>query len=117
MKTVAGRAGLRMAARSNTIIGVVATTARLNKEQANKVAEMAHDGLARAVRPAHTLFDGDTIFALSYGGRSADVNLVGAYAAEVLTQAILRAVRAARPAAGLPSASHPETVQLPTDEA
>ncbi len=108
MKSVPGRTGLRLASRSNTAIGVVATNARLDKEQANKVAQMAQDGLARAIRPAHTMFDGDTIFALSLGGRLSDVNLVGAFAAEVFAQAIVRAVLAARPAGGLPSASHPD---------
>jgi L-aminopeptidase/D-esterase-like protein len=79
----------------NTVIGVVASNARLNKEQTNKVAQMAHDGLARAVRPAHTMFDGDTIFALSTGQIPANVNVIGAYAAEVVEQAIRNAVRAA----------------------
>jgi L-aminopeptidase/D-esterase-like protein len=77
----------------NTVIGVVATNARLNKEQANKVAQMAHDGLARAVRPAHTMFDGDTLFALATGAVEVDPNLVGAYAAEVTAGAIRAAVR------------------------
>jgi L-aminopeptidase/D-esterase-like protein len=86
----------------HTVIGVVATNARLNKEETNKMAQMAHDGLARAIRPAHTMLDGDTIFALSTGKRRADVNIVGAFAAEALAQAILRAVRSAQPAAGLP---------------
>ena len=75
-----------------TVIGVVATNARLDKEQINKVAQMAHDGLARAIRPAHTMFDGDTIFALATGEVVADVNLVGAFAAEVTAEAIRRAV-------------------------
>ncbi len=88
---------------TNTLIGAVATNARLNKAQANKVAQMAQDGVARAVRPAHTTYDGDTLFALSTGGVEADVNLVGAYAAEVVAQAILRAVRAAEGAGGLPA--------------
>jgi L-aminopeptidase/D-esterase-like protein len=79
----------------NTVIGVVASNARLNKEQTNKVAQMAHDGLARAIRPAHTMFDGDTIFALSTGQIPANVNVIGAYAAEVVEQAIRNAVRAA----------------------
>jgi L-aminopeptidase/D-esterase-like protein len=73
-----------------TVIGVVATNARLAKEQVNKIAQMAHDGLARAIRPAHTMFDGDTIFALATGEVVADVNLVGAYAAEVTAEAIRR---------------------------
>lgn len=79
----------------NTVIGVVATNAKLNKEDTNKIAQMAHDGLARAIKPAHTMYDGDTIFSLATGQISADVNLVGAYAAEVFEQAIRRGVRAA----------------------
>jgi len=104
MKDLAARP-LGFARGENTAIGVVATNARLNKEQVNKVAQMAQDGLARAVRPAHTMLDGDTIFALSAGNRKADVNTVGAFAADVFAQAILRAVRTARPLAGLPAAS------------
>jgi L-aminopeptidase/D-esterase-like protein len=92
--------------RENTAIGIVATNARLNKEQVNKMAQMAQDGLARTVRPAHTMLDGDTIFALSLGARKADVNIVGAFAAEAFAQAVLRAVRTAAPLAGLPAISH-----------
>lgn len=87
---------------SHTVIGVVATNARLNKEETNKVAQMAHDGLARAVRPAHTLFDGDTIFALASGEVSANVNLVGAYAAEVSAVAIRKGVIQAHTFGGVP---------------
>jgi L-aminopeptidase/D-esterase-like protein len=87
------------------VIGVVATNAQLNKEQANKVAQMAHDGLARTVRPAHTMLDGDTIFALSLGEYKVDVNVIGAYAAEAFSRAVLRAVIQAQPAGGLPSAT------------
>jgi L-aminopeptidase/D-esterase-like protein len=94
MKGLVGKAVLRFAG-GNTVIGVVATNARLSKEGANKVAQMAHDGLARAVRPAHTMFDGDTLFALATGQKKADVNLIGAYAAEVVAQAIVRAVQVA----------------------
>lgn len=104
MKTLVGRP-FGFARRENTAIGVVATNARLNKEQINKVAQMAQDGLARTVRPSHTMLDGDTIFALSAGNRKADVNSVGAFAAEAFAQSVLRAVRTARPLAGLPSAS------------
>jgi L-aminopeptidase/D-esterase-like protein len=88
---------------SNTLIGVVATNARLSKEEANKVAQMAQDGVARTVRPAHTMFDGDTLFALSTGRKGADVNLIGAFAAEVVAQAVVRAVQAAEELGGLPS--------------
>jgi L-aminopeptidase/D-esterase-like protein len=105
MKTFAGKAILNFAGRQNTVIGVVASNARLNKEETNKVAQMAQDGLARVVRPAHTMLDGDTIFALSTGKKAADVNLIGAYAAEAFSLAILNAVNAAKPLAGLPSAS------------
>jgi L-aminopeptidase/D-esterase-like protein len=88
----------------NTVIGVVATNAGLSKEAANKVAQMAHDGLARTVRPAHTMFDGDTIFALGTGqGPAADVNLIGAFAAEATAQAIVQAVQQATSLAGVPA--------------
>lgn len=96
--------GAGFGAPSNTVIGVVATNAKLNKEQANKTAQMAQDGLARAIRPAHTMHDGDTIFALSLGEVQADVNLVGAFAAEAFARAIVRAVETATPAGGIPSA-------------
>ena len=89
-----------------TTLGVVATDAVLTKAQTNKVAQMAHDGFARAINPVHTAADGDTIFALATGGsgRAAQVTLVGALAAEVLASAIVRAVRAATRlhGAGLP---------------
>ncbi len=88
--------------RSNTVIGVIATNAKLTKAQATKVAQMAQDGIARTIRPAHTMFDGDTIFTLATREKKADVSTVGAYAAEVLTEAILRAVRMAASAGGLP---------------
>ncbi len=78
--------------RENTVIGVVATNARLTKAEANFAASMAHDGLARAVVPAHTAFDGDTLFTLATGTQAADVSLVGALAAEVVAQAIRNAV-------------------------
>jgi len=106
MQTLIGRTILGFGTRENTVIGVVATNARLDKEGANKVAQMAHDGLARVVRPAHTMLDGDTIFALATGEHSADVNIVGAFAAEVFAQAILRAVRLASPVAGIPALSN-----------
>jgi L-aminopeptidase/D-esterase-like protein len=89
--------------RSNTVIGVVATNAKFNKEQINKVAQMAQDGIARTIRPAHTMVDGDTLFALATGEKKADVNVVGAFAAEVVALAILNGVRAARSIAGLPA--------------
>jgi L-aminopeptidase/D-esterase-like protein len=106
MQSLHAKTRLRFGRRANTVIGVVATNARLTKEQVNKVAAMAQDGLARTIRPAHTMMDGDTIFALSLGNKHADVNIIGAYAAEAFAQAILRGTRAARPVLGLPSALH-----------
>ena len=89
----------------NTTIGVVATNAALDKAQLGVVARMAHDGLARAVRPAHTPVDGDTIFALSTGSREAPADLlrIGALAAEATAEAIVRGVRAARGLPGYPA--------------
>jgi L-aminopeptidase/D-esterase-like protein len=103
MRSITGRNILRLASLSNTVIGVVATNARLNKDATNKVAQMAQDGLARTIRPAHTMFDGDTIFALATGEKWADVNAVGAFAAEMVAQAIVNGVKAAVSAAGLPA--------------
>jgi L-aminopeptidase/D-esterase-like protein len=102
MRSLPGRTALRLAQHANTAIGVVATNVGLNKAQATKVAQMAHDGLARAIRPVHTMLDGDTIFALSTGRARGDVTAVGAFAAEAVTQAVLRAVRLAVSAGGLP---------------
>lgn len=91
----------------NTTIGAVATNARLTKTQATKVAQMAHDGLARALYPAHTMGDGDTIFALSATNaqsREYDVSRIGALGADVMAEAIVRAVRAATSIPGYPAA-------------
>ena len=80
-----------------TTLGVVATDAVLTKAQANKLAQMAHDGLARTINPVHTMSDGDTVFALATGasGKTAHLTLLGALGAEVMAAAVLRAVRAA----------------------
>ena len=89
----------------NTTIGVVATNAALDKAQLGVVARMAHDGLARAVRPAHTPVDGDTIFALSTGALAAPADLlrIGALAADATAEAIVRGVRAATGLPGYPA--------------
>ena len=80
---------------TNTTIGVVATNATLSPAEAHRVAEMAHDGMARAIRPAHTMFDGDTLFALATGAHTgSSVNTVGILAAEVVAEAIVNAVTA-----------------------
>ena len=89
----------------NTTIGVVATNARLTKAQATKVAQMAQDGLARAIYPAHTMGDGDVVFALATGTIENDeVSRIGALAADVMAQAIVSAVRAAESIPGYPAA-------------
>ena len=105
METFPGRTILSLATGGNTVIGIVATNAKFDKPQVTKIAQMAHDGLARVIRPAHTMLDGDTIFALSTGRKKADVSIVGAFAAEALSRAIIRAVKAATPAGGLPAIS------------
>jgi L-aminopeptidase/D-esterase-like protein len=91
----------------NTTIGVVITNARLTKSEATKVAQMSQDGLARAVVPSHTPWDGDTMFSLATGTleAGADVLIVGALAADVTAEAIVRAVRAARGLEAIPAAA------------
>ncbi len=93
---VAGRA---------TTLGIVATDARLDKAQCLRLATCGHDGLARTIRPVHTLYDGDTLFALATGKSQSKVHplLLGTLAAEVVAQAVLRAVRSATGLPGLPS--------------
>ncbi len=91
-----------------TTIGVVATDAKLDKAQCGKVAQMAHDGLARTINPVHTMSDGDTLFALATGasGRAGNVTLIGALAAEAMAQAVVRAIKAAQSLPNLPSATN-----------
>jgi L-aminopeptidase/D-esterase-like protein len=98
---------IRAAVKSNTVIGVIATNAKLTKAGATKVAQMAQDGLAQSIRPAHTMFDGDTIFALATGEQDADISMVGAFAAEVMAEAIVRAVQLAAPSGDLPGLFSP----------
>jgi L-aminopeptidase/D-esterase-like protein len=100
------RTPLPLLERANTIIGVVATNARLTKEETNLVAQMAHDGLSRAINPAHTLTDGDTIFALATGVIPANANIIGMYAAEAMSQAIRNGVRAATSLDGVKALNH-----------
>jgi L-aminopeptidase/D-esterase-like protein len=88
----------------STTLGIVATNARLSKPQVSKVAQMGHDGLARAVYPVHTTVDGDVVFAASVGTVEAAPDVVGAWGARVVEEAIVRAVLAAEGVAGLPAA-------------
>ena len=100
---VAGEAGM------NTTVAVVATDASLDKEGANKVAQMAQNGLARAIIPAHTMYDGDTVFCLSTaekplsGDRARDITAIGSLAAEALAAAVVRAVKVASSVPGCPA--------------
>ena len=102
-------AATRMRWGEDTTLGIVATNADLSKTQASKVAQMAHDGLARAVEPVHTTVDGDVVFAASVGGVYAATDVVGAWGARVMQEAILRAVRRAEGVPGIPSVSEYET--------
>lgn len=105
MKSLPGRTILAFASKQNTTIGVVATNARLTKEEATKVAQMAQNGLALTLRPAHTMLDGDTIFVLATGKKRADVNIVGAFACQAVAHAILNAVMYAESLHNFPAAS------------
>jgi L-aminopeptidase/D-esterase-like protein len=85
----------------HTTIGVVVTNAVLTKPEATKIASMAHNGYARTMRPAHSMYDGDTIFAMSTGGIEADLSVVGVLAARVIEGAVIAAVENAEPLCGL----------------
>jgi L-aminopeptidase/D-esterase-like protein len=103
----AGGTGFRIGDGRSTTLVVVATNVRLTKAQATKVAQMAHDGLARAISPVHTPADGDVVFALSTGtiAGEADVLTIGALAADAVAEAIVRAARTSRGLPGLPAAA------------
>ena len=94
---IRGESPTPLLAGTNTTIGVVATDAILTKAQAHRLAQVSHDGLARAINPVHTLSDGDTMFALGTGasGKTAGMMVLSTLAAEVTARAIVRAVRAA----------------------
>jgi L-aminopeptidase/D-esterase-like protein len=93
----------RQVASLNTTLGVVATNARFGKVELRKIAQLAHQGLVRSIVPVHTMFDGDLVFALSLGARRADLHRVGLAAADLLAEAVIRAVTQASPGGGLPS--------------
>jgi len=94
-------ANRRMAFGGNTTIGIIVTNGRLTKSEAKKVASMAHNGYGRTLRPAHSMFDGDTIFALATGRVDTDVSVAGLLAARTMEQAVVRAVKLATPLCGL----------------
>jgi L-aminopeptidase/D-esterase-like protein len=89
-------------ARSNTTLVVVATNANLDKVGANRLAHVAHNGMARTISPVNTMSDGDLVFALSLGNASASIDALGVAAAEAVSEAILRAVRLAPTLGGVP---------------
>lgn len=99
MKSGAARTG---GGRTNTTLVVVATNARLTKVEANRLAQLAHHGFVRAIRPVHTSMDGDLAIALSCGESKAPLDLLGLLAADAVAEAIARAVRAARTLGGVP---------------
>jgi L-aminopeptidase/D-esterase-like protein len=99
-----GVEALRGFSGTNTVLGVVATNAELSKAELTRVAQMAQAGVARAVVPAHTLYDGDTVFALSTSSHSGvEVTVVGALAAQLMGQAIVNGIVHAEGVAGLPA--------------
>lgn len=85
----------------NTTIGIIATNATLTKSQATKLASMAHNGYARTMRPAHSMYDGDTIFTMATGHIEADVSVLGLLAARIMERAVVSAVEKAQPLLGL----------------
>jgi L-aminopeptidase/D-esterase-like protein len=103
MKSFAGRKILSFATKQNTVIGVIATNAILNKEEVNYFAEMASNGIATTIQPAFTMFDGDTIFGLATGQLRSDINLVSAFAPKVFSDAIYNAITSSDPIEDLPS--------------
>ncbi|MGQ4807340.1 putative aminopeptidase [Candidatus Entotheonellaceae bacterium PAL068K] len=98
---------------SNTTLGVVATNGRLTKPQAQKVAQLAQHGLVRGLSPAHTLYDGDIIFAVSTGTHEADVTRLGIVAADLISVCLARAVRTARSLGGVPGLADTDMIELP----
>jgi L-aminopeptidase/D-esterase-like protein len=104
MNTLIGKNILKLAMHQNTVIGVVATNAKLTREEVNKVAQMAHNGIAQTISPAHTMLDGDTIFSIATQQKKADVNLIGAYGALMVKQAIIQAALSAESLNQLPAA-------------
>ena len=95
---------------------VVATDADLTALQANKLAQLAHNGLARTIAPVHTFFDGDVTFVLATGEKEADFHAVGVAAVEVVETAIARSVLTAKTAAGLPGAASGDLPDQATGE-
>jgi len=105
MRSLIGKSLLSLAEKANTVIGVVATNAKFDKAYTTKLAQMAQNGVVRSIRPANTMHDGDTLFALSTGKRKANINIVGAFAAQAVQQSILNAILNAKSLGGVPGIS------------
>lgn len=103
MRSAIGQQALSMAAKSNTVIGAVLTNAKLTKNETNKLAQCAHNGLALTIRPAHTMFDGDTIFALASNKKGANIHTLSAHVPIVVAQAILNAINFAESVPNIPA--------------
>ncbi len=99
---------------SNTTIGLIVTNAKISKAGATKIAMMAQNGLARTIVPVHTMFDGDTIFCSGTCAVDADINLIGIFAADLMAQSVINAVKNAESLYGLPS--YKELLQSPKNE-
>lgn len=97
----AGNNGLENKEMQNTTIGVVITNGKFTKAQMNKIATMAHNGYARTINPVHTCMDGDSIYAMSVGDVTADMDMVGTLAANVMGHAVCDAIRKADDAYGI----------------
>ncbi len=93
-----------IAEHTNTTIGAILTNGKFNKTECTKIAGMAHDGMARTINPVHTMFDGDSIYAMSHGDIKIDINVAGSLAARVMAQAILNACNHTEPAYDLKAA-------------
>lgn len=103
MRSALGQGALSMAAKSNTVIGAILTNAKLTKNEVNKLAQCAHNGIALTIRPAHTMFDGDTFFALASNRKNGNLHTLCAYVPTVVVQAIINAINFAESVPNFPA--------------
>ncbi len=104
MGSFIGQKSLNIASKQNTVIGAVLTNAKITKDETNKLAQSGQNGLVLSIQPSHTMFDGDTMFAVSSQKKPSNINAVSAYAPFVVAQAIVNAVTFSESLGGLPSA-------------
>ena len=105
MASTLGQKSMNFASKQNTVIGAVLTNAKLNKNETNKLAQSGQNGLVLSVQPSHTMFDGDTMFAVSSQKKSSDINAVAAFAPLIVAQAIVNAIHSAKSVGSIPAAS------------